>query len=481
MPRSFLFLPQLLLLLLASAVLLCHPVPAAELPVAEFSVSPESGTVPLDVKLTDASNGDNVTRFWWFGDGAFSSAQDPEHIYTEPGSYTIRLSVSDTAGHASVEKRSIIARSGPVSLRSQLRHLSVLLAHPIAYGEPGGSRATQGYTEHENLASLHAGLVRPLVQGLRGTGYDVTFRESGLPPGLDWSVILVNDNGARLVKNSSAAAISFSGLDGSYSYSVPLVNFGKAGKKKVNISAVIPTGRVDITTGTIDVRFSHFEPEWSGYLVTANVTDHPPLVTSVQGSWTVPELSGNPPDMTPVFQWIGIGGFFPGDIHNLIQAGTASQIGGWGSLQYNYAWVELLPDTAEPIPPEFVVFPKDTMLAEIHEENPGVWNVSLEDLTQRWHYQRTYLYNSSKDSAEWVLENPSYAGETHELADFGIAGFGNGSLSSGKNEATIGPMTGPAGSFLGFSITMVHDNVSRAIPSELSPEGSFTITGYRRD
>lgn len=104
MSRSFLFLSHLLLLLLASA-LLCHPVSAGELPVAGFSISPESGTVPLDVKMTDASKGSNITRFWWFGDGAFSSAPDPGHIYTESGSYTVTLSVSDDAGHTRSEKK----------------------------------------------------------------------------------------------------------------------------------------------------------------------------------------------------------------------------------------------------------------------------------------------------------------------------------------------------------------------------------------
>ena len=118
------------------------------------------------------------------------------------------------------------------------------------------------------------------------------------------------------------------------------------------------------------------------------------------------------------------------------------------------------------------------MRAEIHEEKPGTWNISLKDLTRNWQYKRTLLYNSSMDSAESVLENPSYVGETHDLAHFGVADFGTTSLSTDDNNATIGSVTGPIGSFPGFSITMVYNNTSRAIPSKLSSGGNFTIRGY---
>ncbi|HVN74483.1 MAG TPA: G1 family glutamic endopeptidase [Methanoregula sp.] len=235
---------------------------------------------------------------------------------------------------------------------------------------------------------------------------------------------------------------------------------------------------IDAGTNTVDVRFTHIEPSWAGYVAAEDVAERQPNVTSVRGSWRIPDLSGNPPEMATVFQWIGIGGFFPGDSHNLIQTGTASCIGGLCPVQYNYGWTELLPDNSEPIPWDFRVLPGDVMQAEIHEDSPGRWNVSLADLTQDWHYRKTVFYNSSRDSAEWILEKPTYAGEIHDLAGFVGAGFGTGTLSTGGNDATIGPVTGPAGSFPGFSVTMVRDNTSRAIPSNLSPEGGFTVHGF---
>ncbi len=70
-------------------------------PTAGFSVTPVSGTVPLPVRFTDLSGaGTSVITAWlWdFGDGATSTVQNPEHLYTVPGTYTVTLRVSTAVG-----------------------------------------------------------------------------------------------------------------------------------------------------------------------------------------------------------------------------------------------------------------------------------------------------------------------------------------------------------------------------------------------
>ena len=67
------------------------------LPVAEFSGSPTSGTAPLAVDFTDLSTGaDNW--YWNFGDGNTSMAQNPQHIYSSAGTYTVTLEVNNACG-----------------------------------------------------------------------------------------------------------------------------------------------------------------------------------------------------------------------------------------------------------------------------------------------------------------------------------------------------------------------------------------------
>jgi PKD repeat protein len=41
---------------------------------------------------------DTLTYEWDFGDGDFSQEANPIHVYEKPGMYTVRLSVTDTAG-----------------------------------------------------------------------------------------------------------------------------------------------------------------------------------------------------------------------------------------------------------------------------------------------------------------------------------------------------------------------------------------------
>lgn len=54
-------------------------------------------TVPLDDKSVDP-DGDIAAWHWDFGDGSSSTEQHPLHIYAAPGTYTIRLTVTDHDG-----------------------------------------------------------------------------------------------------------------------------------------------------------------------------------------------------------------------------------------------------------------------------------------------------------------------------------------------------------------------------------------------
>ncbi|AKB55149.1 Chitin binding protein [Methanosarcina barkeri MS] len=67
-------------------------------PVAAFSASPTSGKSPLNVKFTDKSTGTLAAWKWDFGDGSKSFAKNPVHKYSKAGTYTVSLTVKNTAG-----------------------------------------------------------------------------------------------------------------------------------------------------------------------------------------------------------------------------------------------------------------------------------------------------------------------------------------------------------------------------------------------
>ena len=67
-------------------------------PIADFKGVPQSGVVPLVVSFTDLSLNQPTSWSWDFGDGATSTEQNPTYTYTTPGTYTVALTVTNSAG-----------------------------------------------------------------------------------------------------------------------------------------------------------------------------------------------------------------------------------------------------------------------------------------------------------------------------------------------------------------------------------------------
>jgi|GEM_PF-5495654 len=69
----------------ASSLFTVYPVP-----IADFSLTPDSGCMPLEVQFFN--NSQNTSSYEWdFGDGIFSAQQDPIHTYLQAGIYSVRL------------------------------------------------------------------------------------------------------------------------------------------------------------------------------------------------------------------------------------------------------------------------------------------------------------------------------------------------------------------------------------------------------
>ncbi len=88
-------------------------VAAPQPPVANFSGSPTSGIVPLTVNFSDTSSGQPTSWVWTFGDGGTSTAQNPSHVYTTAGTYSVTLTATNTIGSNSVTKTNYITVTPP--------------------------------------------------------------------------------------------------------------------------------------------------------------------------------------------------------------------------------------------------------------------------------------------------------------------------------------------------------------------------------
>ncbi len=82
-------------------------------PVAAFNGSPTSGSAPLSVSFSDQSTNAPTTWSWSFGDGATSTAQNPNHTYNNPGTYDVSLTVTNANGSDTLTKTGYITVNTP--------------------------------------------------------------------------------------------------------------------------------------------------------------------------------------------------------------------------------------------------------------------------------------------------------------------------------------------------------------------------------
>jgi PKD repeat protein len=82
-------------------------------PVASYSSNVKSGYSPLSVAFTDKSTRSPTSWSWDFGDKAYSTEQNPVHVYNKTGKYTVTLKVSNTAGSNTMRKTSYITVTAP--------------------------------------------------------------------------------------------------------------------------------------------------------------------------------------------------------------------------------------------------------------------------------------------------------------------------------------------------------------------------------
>ena len=147
---------------------------------------------------------------------------------------------------------------------------------------------------------------------------------------------------------------------------------------------------------------------WSGYnqglLEQGNKQFH-----SVTGDWTVPTATAHKAGENEYSStWIGIGG---GCIDagclatdaSLIQAGTEQDVDSSGAAHYS-AWWEAIP--APSVAVSLPVAAGDRIHADLSETLPGIWSVTLKNLTRGQSFNLTLPYGSTYATAEWIEETP---------------------------------------------------------------------------
>ena len=83
-------------------------------PVADFRATPAQGVRNLSVQFTDLSSNSPTSWQWNFGDGSpNATGKNPVHTYTETGTYTVALTVSNPYGSSTLQKTDYITVTDP--------------------------------------------------------------------------------------------------------------------------------------------------------------------------------------------------------------------------------------------------------------------------------------------------------------------------------------------------------------------------------
>ncbi len=175
------------------------------LPSLDFSADLPEGGIPLPVEFTTESEGAISDWSWDFGDGGTSYEENPVHVYTVPGVYTVSLTVMYVSGTQTVTKYDYInvwnawtQTSGADFSSGSHQNTMVYpddmgIINPPVFAGPTGSPATPVTASEENdgmvLLDINPLAVEP--QWIPDTSFDemwapiygTTYQAQTLTPG----------------------------------------------------------------------------------------------------------------------------------------------------------------------------------------------------------------------------------------------------------------------------------------------------------
>jgi hypothetical protein len=207
--------------------------------------------------------------------------------------------------------------------------------------------------------------------------------------------------------------------------------------------------------------------DWAGYGVASDFANPQPVVVGVNSSWTVPTVSVSPQN-TYSAAWIGIGGQLDSD-STLIQVGTEHDCIG-GVPTYSI-WYETLPGPSFILTKNVASGDKITACINLVNLAADEWSIEITDLTTAQSFEENVTYQSSRFSAEWIVERPTIGNILGSLADFGTITFAN-------SHATFNNTGGTISSFPHVRTIMDNRQNTRlvAVSSLVSGGSSFSVS-----
>jgi Peptidase A4 family len=213
---------------------------------------------------------------------------------------------------------------------------------------------------------------------------------------------------------------------------------------------------------------------WSGYnqgVLEPGKTSF----TQISATWKVPTATQHKRGEAEYSSsWVGIGGGCLDTActttdNTLIQAGSEQDVDKSGKAHYSLWW-ELIPQPSTTIT-TVSIKPGDTVSVDIHESAPGVWVITVKNVTTNKTFTTTTPYSSTHATAEWIEETPLIIGGTGT----GFAAMPN--LNKPKFSAALANGTNPK-LVSAEEVQLVVNNKVLATPSKPTNGNSFSVCTY---
>ena len=138
--------------------------------MAEYLVSKSA----LEVSFMDASEGENLTWYWDFGDGNTSTDQNPFHTYMEEGTFEVCLTVTNECGSNQTCQDVEVEES-----RGPLKVVESRVKHALCFDDPSGEielTLNGGYPPY--TVSWSHGASGILIRDLKAGKYDAEITDT---------------------------------------------------------------------------------------------------------------------------------------------------------------------------------------------------------------------------------------------------------------------------------------------------------------
>ncbi|MBQ4803743.1 cellulase family glycosylhydrolase [Aquimarina sp. MMG015] len=187
-------------------------------PTARFTSDIDSGNAPLTVQF-DASestdpDGDNLSYSWNFGDGSTATGVGISHLFTQPGTYQVSLTVNDGALSDTANKTIIVIDDT----------VSTVTANLVTDNNSGVAPATINFDATGSISSDGSALVYGWDFGDGTAGSGVTINHVFVEAG-SYDVVLTVSNADGISDTAiTTIVITESNTGGDCNFGAPLAN-----------------------------------------------------------------------------------------------------------------------------------------------------------------------------------------------------------------------------------------------------------------